>query len=215
VIARDIITAAYKKLNRLSPGETLSADDLAFGFDTLNELVDELSAQNQFLYRSTLTTAVQAGHITLGAGSWLAINPGDQIVSGTADNIEMAPISIAQYNAIYNKLTTARPTVWAADGASTIYLWPVPVSSTITLQTRNTASSFADLTTDYTTPDGWKSAMSAGLAVRLATPILGKLPQDLLRAESKAMGAVKNYEPAIIGVETFNKPRGYYPPRLF
>jgi hypothetical protein len=215
VIARDIIVSAYKKLNRLSPGETLPADDLAFGLDTLNDLIDELSAQNQFLYRSTITSNAQSGHITLGTGVWAAINVGDQIVSGTADNIEMAPITVAQYNVIYNQLTTARPSVFANDGSSTVYLWPVPTGHVIKLQTRNTVTAFADLTTDYGAPDGWKAAISAGLAVRLATPILGKVPQDLARAESKAMGAVKNYEPAILNVETFNKPRGYFPPRLF
>lgn len=39
--ALDIIIDAYERCNRLSPGETLSADDAAFGFRRLGLLVDE------------------------------------------------------------------------------------------------------------------------------------------------------------------------------
>ena len=64
-----IIIDAYERCNRLSPGETLGADDAAFGFRRLNLLVDEMSASNTFLFKSVLTSAAQAGAITLGAGA--------------------------------------------------------------------------------------------------------------------------------------------------
>lgn len=214
--ATDIITGAFRRLNRLSPGEALNADDASFGLAMLNELVDELNAQNDFLYQNILTSGTASSStITLGSGSWASINPGDQIVSATADNLEMSPISMAQYNTIYQPSVTGRPTVWSSDGLNTVYLWPVPTGNTIKIQTRSAMSAFADLTTSYTTPDGWKAALAAGLAVRMAPTMIGGATPDLIRAEKQTMGAVARYEPAILNSETYNKPRQYFPPRLF
>jgi hypothetical protein len=213
--ALNIITDAFERCNRLSPGETLSADDAAFGFRRLNMLVDELSANNQFLFKSVLTSAAQTGPITLGAGAWAAIVPGDEIISATANNLTLAPISMRQYNELYAPAVTGMPTVWAQDGLGTVYLWPTPNGQTIKLQTRTGVSAFADQTTEYTLPDGYAAALGAGLAVRIAPSILGNIPPYLLQAERKCMGVVSRYEPAIIGVDSFTKGRGYFPPRLF
>lgn len=213
--ALSIITDAYERCNRLSPGETLGDDDAASGFRRLNLLVDELSATNTFLFKSVLTSAAQSGPITLGAGAWAAISPGDEIVSATANNLALSPITMRQYNELYQPLVTGVPTVYAQDGLGTVYLWPVPTVETIKLQTRISVSAFADLATDYTMPDGYKSALGAGLAVRIAPSILGAIPPYLLKAEAKCMGAISKYEPAILSVDTFTKPRGYFPPRLF
>lgn len=210
-----IITDAYERCNRLSPGETLNADDAAFGFRRLNLLVDEMSASNTFLFKSVLTSAAQAGAITLGAGAWLAIAPGDEIVSATANNLRLAPISMRQYNELSQPTTTGMPTVYAQDGLGTVYLWPVANGQTIKLQTRTGVAAFADQTTNYTMPDGYASALGAALAVRIAPSILGTIPPYLLKAEIKCMGAISRYEPAIIDVDSFTKARGCYPPRLF
>ena len=211
-----IITSAYRRLNRLSPGEPLSAEDAAFGFDTLNELVDELAAQNLCLFQSVLTSGVVSGAtITLGTGAWSAITVGDDIVSGTADNLAMDPITMQQYNEIYQPAVTGRPTCWAPDGLATVYFYPVPTGHTIKLQTRATVSRFADQSTPYTAPDGWQAALAASLAVRLAPTLIGTTPADLLRAENRCMGAVSRYKPKILNSDTFNKQRAYFPPRLF
>ena len=213
--ALSIITDAYERLNRLSPGESLSADDAAFGLRRLNLLVDEVSASNAFLYLSQLVSNPQTGHITLGTGAWAAIASGDLIVSMTADNIAMSPITMQQFNELYQPTATGRPAVWAQDGGPTVYLWPVPTGQTIKIQTRETISSFADQTTDYALPVGWAAALGAALAVRMAPPLLGRLPPELVRAETEAMGNVRHYEPAIVNIDSLGRPRNYFPPRLF
>lgn len=214
--ALDIITSAYKRMNRLSPGEVLIDDDSAYALPVLNELVDELTAQNEFLFLQVLTSAAQSGPITLGQGAWSSVSPGDEVVSMTADNLPLNKLTMQQYNELYQPTATGRPTVWASDGLNTIYLWPVPTGQVIKMQTRGSVTAFADLTTSYTAPDGWKAALSAGLAVRIAPAVIGRLPPELVRAEKQTMSAVNRYEPAIIGVDSYTKPRpGYYPPRLF
>ena len=214
--AVDIITDAYERLNRLSPGEPLSGDDQAFGLRRLNLLVDELSAQRQFLFKVLLTSAAQSGHITLGAGAWAAIDQGEQIISATADNLALQPVTMQQFNELYQPTVTGRPTVWAQDGMATVYLWPVPTGQTIKLQTQATVSKFADLTTDYTAAAGWRAGLGAALAVRLAPTLLGRLPPELVRAEKRAMDGLGTYEPAIIDNCNPIQSRGVsYPPRLF
>lgn len=213
--ALDIITDAYERCNRLSPGEILSADDAAFGFRRLTMLVDELSAQSLYLYKDTLTSATQTGHITLGAGAWAAIWPGEEIVGAACDSLPIDPITVRQYNEQYRPHTTGTPLVYAHDGAATIYLEPSPQGQTITLQTRSTVSQFADQTTDYVLPDGWANALGAALAVRIAPNILGQIPSTLLRAEKVAMGTVGGYEPAIVDVGSYNTGGTVYPRRLF
>lgn len=213
--ALEIIKDAYERCNRLAVGEDLSADDSAFALRKLNLLVDELSSLNMFLFENVLTSADQTGHITLGTGAWAAINPGDEIISATANNIVMAPATMQRYNEIYNLTVTGLPTVWAQDGLNTVYLWPVPTGHTIKLQTRRTVSKFADLATEYTAPSGFKAALGAGLAVRVAPTIMGGVTPDLARAEKAAMSNINNYLPAVFHADSYQGGRQYFPPRLF
>lgn len=205
--AIDIIVDSYERCNRLSPGEVLSADDAAFGFRRLNLLVDELAAQNMYLFMHKLISAPQSGAITLGVGPWAGFAPGDDIVSATADNFAMEPISMKQYNEIFTPNVTGLPRVWAQDGLSTVYLYPVPTGQTIKLEHRSTVSKFVDQLTDYLMPDGWANALGAGLAVRVAPNIIGQIPAALIRAETKAMGAVSNYKPMIVNYSSYTESR--------
>lgn len=213
--AIEIIQDAFERCNRLSPGEVLSADDAAFGLRRLNLLVDELNGQNTFLFQSLLTSAAQSGAITLGVGAWAAIASGDDVVSATANNLALAPISMRQFNELYQPNVQGVPSVYASDGLGTVFLWPVPNGQTIKLQTRNSVSNFADLATDYTVPAGYQSALGAALAVRIAPAIMGNIPAHLLRAETDLMGNISLYKPAILNVDSFTGSRGYFPPRLF
>lgn len=213
--AIDIITDAYESCNRLSPGETLSADDAAFGLRRLNLLVDELSASALYLYKSTQTSAAQSGPITLGVGAWAGVSPGDTVVSATADNFALASITMQQYNEIYSPGVTGRPSMFAQDGLSTVYLWPVPAGQTIKILTQDTVSAFADTITDYAMPGGWAAALGAGLAVRIAPVLMGNVPPALVQAERGAMDRVETYKPKIISVDSFTRGRAFYPARLF
>ena len=57
--ALEVITDAYQRCNRLSPGESLGGDDIERGFTRLNLLVDEWAADSRFLFQDVLTSAAQ------------------------------------------------------------------------------------------------------------------------------------------------------------
>lgn len=214
VQALAVIQDAYERLNRLSPGETLDADTSALGLRRLNLLVDELSAIQQFLFQDVILSAPQTGNITLAAGVWAAIASGNDVISAASNGLPLVQITMQQYNAIFNQAQTGSPTVYAADGLAAIYLWPVPTGQTLRLQYRVGAGVFADYTTDYSMPAGYRAALGAALAVRLAPSVLGKVPPELSRAESKCMNAIDAYSPSIVDVGSFSRSRGA-PVRLF
>lgn len=205
VRALDIIQDAYERLNRLSPGETLGADEADFGFRRLNVLVDELSAQRQFLFSNILTSSAQTGNITLGSFPWTAIAPGSEIIGATVDGWPMVPLTMAQYQALQQPTQTGLPAYYVPDGYSMVYLYPVATGQTIQLLTLSGVSAFADLTTTYTVPDGYKAALGAALAVRMAPVVLGRLPPELVRAEAKAVSAVTKYDPSIVDVHSYSR----------
>lgn len=209
MFAIDVIQSAFERCNRLSPGETLGADEAAFGFRRLNELVDELSAQNQFLFQDVFTSATVTGPtVTLGTGAWVAIAIGAQIISAEAAAFPMAPITMEQYGQIYDNTLPGLPRVYSHDGLATVFLYPVPTTVVVKLQTRLGVSTFADQnTTSYSMPGGWLAALSAALAVRIAPNILGKLPDALVRAEEKLMGAVDKSDPKILDVFSYTCQR--------
>lgn len=206
ITAGTIIQDAMERANRLAPGETLNADDADRFLRRLNVIVDELSAKNQFLYKNVLTSASQTGNITLGAGSWAAISPGDQIVSAICNGLPMSPLTMAQYNALAVPTTAGIPTYYAQDGLSTVYLYPVPTAQTVQLQTLTGVAAFADTTTTYTVPDGYRAALGARLAVRI-TPA-GRVTPQLKSEEASAIGAVMKYKPAIVDVGSYARVTG-------
>ena len=205
--AIDVIQDAYERLNRLSPGETLSADDAAFGFRRLNLLVDGLSAKQQFLFRSVLTSAAQSGNITLAAGSWASIPAGTEIVQVTVDGVVLSMLTMQQYAGLYTPTQTGTPLLWAFDGLVTVYLNPVPTGQTVQLMARTGVSTFADQTTNYTSTPGYQDYLGAALAVRLAPTVLGKLPLELVRAEKAAMTGMAGFVPAVVNTRDFQTGR--------
>lgn len=206
VDALSLIVEAYESCNRLSPGETLGADDAAFGLRRLNLLVDKMSAQRRFLFRDVLTSVAQTGHIALGAGLWAGVDQGDEIVSASADDCPMSPITMRQYNESSSLAETGSPVVYAPDGMGTVYLYPVPTGQTIRMQTRKGASTFADQTTLYTLPAGYRAALVAGLAVSIAPVLLGSVPAALVLEASQAMAAIETHAPSIVDVHSFTRP---------
>lgn len=211
--ALEIITEAYGRCNRLSPGETLNDDDTERGFALLNSLVDEMAAKSLYLFKTTLTSAAQTGHITLGAGAWSAIAPGTEIVGVTVNDLPLSPVTMTQY--AEQVAATGSPMVYVPDGLSTVYLWPTPNGQTVKIQTRGSVATFVDRTTDYTAPPGYKSAMSAALAVRLAPVVIGNVPVKLEKDEKRLMGNISAYEPAIVDVGSFSGGSPVSASRLF
>lgn len=201
VTARTIISLTLEGMNRLSPGETVDADLAAVCLRRLNSIADDWSAGRSMPPQEQIVAGAVTGQsLTLGAGAFAAIPAGTEVAQLQADGYPMAPITMAQYNTILEKVGPGRPEVWAYDGLSTIYLYPAASGNTINALSRKPFSQFADLDAEYLLPAGYQGAFAAALAVAMAPALLGKVTNELIMAERRAMFRIEtaNVEPAMI-----------------
>ena len=203
VIIRNCLTFG---LNKLSPGEQEDADLFERCIDALNSIVDEINGGKAMLWREVLTasTAISGASAQLGM-AWPSLASGDEILGATVQysggqDIPLDSITMAQYQAIPVKSTASLPQFYAHDGAATIYLYPAAAGQTVTLRTKQAASTFADLGTDYTMPAGWQSRLEALLAERMAPSLVGGISPSVERAATRARRAAlaSGVTPAII-----------------
>ena len=200
--ARTIITLALEGMNKLSPGETVDPDVAAVCLRRLNAIVDDWSAGREMMPQDLIVSAAVTGQsLTIGSGAFAAVGVGDEIISAQADGYAMTPITMQQYNNILTKAQAGRPDFFAADGLSTVYLYPAAAGHTLNLLVRKAFTVFADLDTAYTMPSGYQGAFSATLAVALAPSLLGGIPPALEKARREAMFNVAsgNVRPAMLG----------------
>ena len=204
--ARSIISGAMTfGLNRLSPGETLDADVAALCLEALNHIADEWNGSKSFLFREIFTvgSALTGTSGTLGT-TWSGLVSGDEILGATVldggVDIPMMPLSLAQYANIAIKTLSTIPSLYAHDGAATVYIYPAPVAKVITLRTKQVVSDFADLDTDYSMPKGYKSALAALLTEKMAPVLLGSITQPIANAARAARSRVASQvvSPAIL-----------------
>lgn len=180
--ARQIIqTALTVHLNRLSPGETLDADTAAFCLDGLNNAIDAINGLKSFLWRQILTAGTVTGVSGELGTTWVGLSSGDEILGATVAysagmDIPLYPMSMERYANIPLKQTASIPREYAHDGAATVYFYPACTGQVVTLRTKQAASEFADLDTDYVMPKGYKSALSALLAFQVAPVLNGGVP---------------------------------------
>lgn len=191
--ARNIITLALESMNKLSPGETLDADVAAVCLRRLNSIADDWSTGRDMMPQDQIVSGVVTGaSFNVASGSFAAISRGDEIENINIDGYPTDPISMEQYNNIFLKTSAGRPTLWAWDGALTIYLWPTATANTINILTRVTFQNFADLDTAYILSSGYEGAFAATLAVAMAPALVGKVSQDLMMAKKTALYNVQN-----------------------
>lgn len=190
--ARTIVGGALTFwLNRLSPGETLDADVAATCLTALNDITDEINGGESLLFREVRIPGVCNGVSgTLGT-TWAGIGSGNDILGATVSyqagmEIPISSITMGQYQDIAQKATVSIPQFYCHDGASTVYLWPAAAGQTITLLTRQSFANFADLDTDYSMPSGFQSGLTAMLAERMASVLLGGIPPAVAKAANGA-----------------------------
>lgn len=184
--ANDFGTRALQLLGVIDPTQSPSPEDAQTAFDVLNDWIDGLGTQRLTIYyraRSTGTYTASASSITLGSGGTfnivrpLWIDAAAYEIPGTSPAVE-SPLEVwndQQYAAQSIKgLTSTLPTAiyvdfnWTA-GLARLYAWPIPTQAiTLVLYTPTALTEFADQSTDYTFPPGYRRAITFNLANELA-----------------------------------------------
>ncbi len=205
--AIEIITDAMTfGLNRLSPGETLDADTANVCLQALNSIIDEINGLESFLYREQLVqSAPITGTVASLGVAWPSISPGSKILSATVQyqvglDYPMESLTMDQYSAIPLKSTSVFPRYYAHDGYANVFLYPAAAGQTVTLRVHQYFSQFADYSTDYGMPAGFRSAFADLLTKKMAKVLLGATTPEIEVAAAAANRRLSSQtvSPAII-----------------
>ncbi len=216
--ATEIITEAMRHIGMLSVGETPNADDADACLTALNTLVDAWNLPSLTQYTTqdgTATLGAGVGSLTIGPAQTIAVTRPGRIEAGSyvsygGIDYPMDAIDEAEYNRISLKnLGGFVPTKFFYDaGASTgtIYYWPLPGSAVVVHHPLAVQfSAFADLTTSYTFPQGYKRAFVFNLAKEVAATFNEAGPSPFVVSEAaKSLRLVKR---ANLTVPQLESPR--------
>lgn len=207
--AQQAINAAMQHLGALTQGESPASSESTDFLQVLNDMMASWSTERLNIFSivpSTHSLVSGTGSYTIGSsGTFNVTRPvryerASIILPNTGGSgNRYHPLQIVDAAAwadiLERSIGAVIPTVMFPDMAfplTTLYLWPVPTFSTISvsleLWTWTQLTTFADLSTAYTFPPGYDRALKANLALEIA-PSLGIVPSPQLMQlamESKA-----------------------------
>jgi len=181
MLARTLISDAFRLIGVTRTGQTPSADALADGLSTLNGMLDAWANERlmvPMIVRRVLDLIAGQQTYTIGtAGNWNVPRPmrieGAGLISGTTETPMDHALTFQHWAAISNKSQSGRPYKLYYDKAfplGNVSLWPVPDDSSLDVALYCWAPllAFADLaTTQYDLPAGYELALRFNLAVNL------------------------------------------------
>jgi len=208
-----LITAALQDLRVLQVGETASANDAAYGLSRLNDWIAGLATEGLTVYSRarTIWTISTASSYTIGTGG--AIDCARPTGPTAIDNIGFQDTSVSptmEYNlgpaltedawagiaqkgltSVYPQAVYYDPTY--AAGLGTIYLWPIPTSTTLqgVIYTLVPVSEFTAISDDVALPPGYRRFMRTNLAKELASAFDSPLTPDIQQAAMESKADVK------------------------
>ena len=202
--ATEIISEALGNIGMLDAGETLSAEDGELCRTILNTMIDAWNLPSLTQYTTldgTATLNAGVSSLTIGPAQSIAVTRPVRIEVGSYSryqsiDYEMEGVTEAQYNAISLKnLGGFVPRVFfydPGDLTGTIYYWPVPQGAVVVHHPLATQfSAFADLTTSYNLPQGYKRAMVMNLSLEIAPHFEQAPPPWVAASAFKALRLVK------------------------
>lgn len=179
--AADIINEALEDLTIKAIGEAANGDVMNRCLTKLNTMLDAWNIDTQNIYTTTeKVVSIPAGSIsrTIGPGAQIDVTRPMRIedggffrLSGVDRGFDV--YSREQYAAIgYKTAAASYPSAIYYTGDSptgTLYFYPVPASTIeLHLPLLSQFTQFADLTTDYTFPAGYRRAFVYGLMQEIA-----------------------------------------------
>jgi len=222
--ANDFAAAALKLLGVIDPTEDPSAEDGETAFDVLNRWVDGLGTQRRtiyFLARTTLTLVSGTASYTIGTGGTINIvrplwidHAGLILDTGATTPVETSirVFSDDEYEAWPQKTfqSTYAQGIWYdhnwSAGLGRVYPLPIPNVGTtqLVLYTPTALTEFADQSTVYTFPPGYRRAIVYNLAMELSAHYPGATPpQNLSKLAADSLSDIKrgNFRPSHVVID--------------
>jgi len=193
----------------LASGETPEGAEAFDGLMVLNQMIDALNIQRNFIYTLTITEAPltpQKQTYTLGTGGDINIDRPAKIERMSIVSLlnPLQPLELplemltdAGWQAIPVKLVTSTlPTQVYDDGAfpfRNLNFWPIPsIPVNIRIYGWTAVSTFPDLFTDVTFPPGYPKMLRYNLAVDLAPEFGRSCPPEVASQAVTTLARIKN-----------------------
>jgi len=201
--AAQLITRALQGIRVIGVGRHLTDPDATMALVALEEQFEEWRQKRRSIYaaaRQSFTLVAGQVSRTIGpTGAHYTVTPKPTILANAAvlpvDQTQEVPIGIltqAEYFDIGDKTEEADYPchVYMETGVTnnTLYFWEVPQTAATLYLALPTISGFADLTTQYTYPDGYHALFRTDLQIRIAEafgkPVTRAMEQAFIRAEA-------------------------------
>ena len=215
--ARDLVSAALRKIGALGAGETATAEAATDGLSELNRMLGSWSNEGLLIHaitqESPQTLTAGDSTVTMGTSGDITSRPQEIVKAlirdGTTDYPVNVHMSVDEYAAISDKSVQADyPTDLYDDGGypqRTLTLYPVPsAAKSLVLFTKRALTSISTLDTSVSLPPGYEDAIVYNLAVRYALEYGRAVPDVvvILAAESKASIKKANIRPSYLRVDS-------------
>lgn len=201
--ARSIIEKAARKIHVLGRGQTLDADQVNAALETLNDMLGTLSMDVDYIFNNVRETFSLNGSqsYTIGSGGdFDTIRPVEIVaayVSTGGVDYPLRQKNAPEYAGTAFKAITGVPDSFYYENNTPlgrIFLYPVGVGGySLTLYTLKPLTSFADLTTDYSLPEGAVEMLVYNLAVRLCPDYEKPVPIDIEKMARSTLGNMQVY----------------------
>lgn len=205
---RDIVTEALRELGVLSAGEVATADDVNFGFDAFNRLIDQWAAERLQVYQTVRTVwAIVSGTQTYTLGTGGTINVARPVFVNDIRVQDTAPTLPTEYSLdcltddAWSRVnvktqTSVMPSAFYYNPTyplGTVTLWPIPTSATLqgVLYAPQAVAEFATLATTVALPPGYRRMFVKNLALDLAPSYGKQVGKELADAASDSVAVVK------------------------
>lgn len=240
VSVRNLITAAFRRINVIEGNGSPAAEDLNDGLSRFNDWIDSVCANDRLLIHKitrtvwtlTSTKGTIANPYTVGSGGDIDVdrptiidhvNYQNTAVSPTLE-LKLTPLTDDAWAAVPQKnLTSTLPTCWYYNptfttGYGSLYLWMVPSQSSLqgVLYAPHAVTRFGSLSDTIALPPGYNRFLRDGLALELAPEWKGGLPVDpaIIQSYSEARDRLKtaNLRMMDLSLDAAVLPRrsGYY-----
>jgi hypothetical protein len=200
--ARTLTREAMEEIGACGFGETPEASATDLAFRRLNDMIDGWRNHSLLTYHIgwqsvALTPSMQTR--TIGTGGQInvarptRIDVGSYVVVGS-ESYDLKQVTRDEWASIAEKtLTGDRPYVFYYEPSSplgVVHFWP-QATCTAYLALPTVLSTFADLSTEYTFPPGYKDAIVLSLAEKLCRPFNRPIPGTLRADAGNARNRIK------------------------
>ena len=207
---RNAVTDALREIGVLSASETATADDLNFGFQRFNDLLDQWQAEELLIHKTTRTTwTIVSGtqQYTLGLGGTINVQRPVYIDHVNYENtafspsleFQLSPLTDDAWSRVPVKtLQSPYPTCWYYNptfttGLGTLELWPVPTAATLlgVIYYPDAVAEWATVDDVISLPPGYRRMLVTNLAVALSPSYERPPSAELQRGAMEAKAIVK------------------------